>query len=136
MSNPPDPVRPNDVDSDATLAARDRTVVETPGGFPDPVVEPPARDVTPTEPVDILFPAREDELPAAMPASTAPWPDPAVIAAHFTTPVTAASEPPPPEPIAEVARLALPAVVEEFPEGEDGPIVLPRDDRPWSAWQE
>jgi hypothetical protein len=113
MSNPEDPLRPNRVDAD-TMFALDRFVAEAPIGIPQPTLEPLVGDVITAVPVDVLFPAREDEPQPVITASPAPRPDPAVVAAHFTPP----------------------AAVEESPEPADEPIVLPREDRPWSAWQE
>jgi hypothetical protein len=112
MSNPEDPQRPNPVDPDGVFAALDRVVADTPIEIQPPTLDPQVIDVIHDEPADVLFPAREDEPQSSIAAG--PRPDPAVVAAHFATS----------------------AAGEESPELEGEPIVLPREDRPWSAWQE
>jgi hypothetical protein len=148
MSNPEDPLRPNRVDPNAMFAALDRVVAETPIGIPHTGLEPPAA-TEPTETVDSLFPERETEPePVGAAAVAAPQPEP-VIETHIVDPhvverqvvettrtaTPAPNRRPQPDPEVVAAHFAPPTVVEEFePEGE--PIVLPREDQPWSAWQE
>jgi hypothetical protein len=78
------------------------------------IAESNTADVDPTELADVLFTAREDAPPPAALLGNGPRPDPAVVAAHFA-----------PTPFDEQSL-----------EPESEPIVLPREDRPWSAWRE
>src|SRR3954469_9088615 len=87
MSNSEDLLRPHRVDPDAMFAALDRVVAETPIGIPQPALAPPVAEVIPPEPAAVLFPAPEEEpQPGVAAPPSAPRPDPAVVAAHFTPP--------------------------------------------------
>jgi hypothetical protein len=60
MSNPPDRLRANRVDSDASFTSQNRVVAKPRVGIPEPAFEPQDPDMTAIDVLDLLFPERED----------------------------------------------------------------------------